>query len=48
MSSRLRNLLLAFGLSLAMWVAAIHGTLIIYLRASPPGADFLAKTASLN
>jgi hypothetical protein len=48
MSSRLRNLLLAFSLSLVLWVAAIHGTLIIHLAASSPDVDFLATTASLQ
>ena len=48
MASRLRDLFLAFSLSLVMWVAAIHGTLIIYLAASSLDVDFLATTASVQ
>jgi hypothetical protein len=44
MLSRLPNLLLAFSLSLVMWVTAIHGTLIIYLAASSPHVDFRTMT----
>jgi hypothetical protein len=48
MACRLRKLLLAFSLSLVIWVTAIHGTLVIYLSASSPAVDFLATTAGLH
>jgi uncharacterized membrane protein len=47
MSARLRNILLAFGVSLAMWAAAIQGTLSIYGVVAGPGTDGLA-TASIR
>lgn len=47
MSSRLRNILLAFGVSLAMWAVAIQGTLSIYGAVAGPGTDGMA-TASVK
>lgn len=39
MSSRFRNLVLAFAMSLAMWAMAIHGAVIIYTAATSTDID---------
>ncbi|MET3588503.1 hypothetical protein ABID21_004639 [Pseudorhizobium tarimense] len=39
MSSRIRNLVFAFAMSLAMWAVAIHGAVMVYTAATSPGVD---------